>query len=157
MVEIQHPLNREILLYMKMVRTMNERDQKPGETLDPKFVPEAEMTVAPPRTHPDLGGLLAEVGRDLPGVTHGYVLGYDVLINAQGIIFAVAMSMNLVALRLGPADPPSEETPVAELGSLEKLRRGWMQVDPCATGLHPEKLKAHCAEALANVDVLVQG
>ncbi|MDY0020120.1 MAG: hypothetical protein RBT47_08980, partial [Anaerolineae bacterium] len=84
MVEVQHPLNREILLYMKMVRTMNERDRKPGETLEPKFVPEAEMMVTSPRTHPDLGGLLAEVGRDLPGVTHGYVLGYDVLINAQG-------------------------------------------------------------------------
>ena len=156
MVEILHPLNREILLYLKMVRVMHESDQKLASTLEPEFTPESEMTLSALRTHPDLGGLLAEAGRELPGVTHGYVLGYDVLVNAREIIFAVAMSMNMVALRVGPATPPSEEAPVTERGSLGQLRRGWMQIDPWTTGLQVEKLRAHCAEALANVDALVQ-
>lgn len=150
-MDIDHPLNRELLLYLLAVRATYDRmSGYPPVELQPVFVPEEEMGMNGLRTHPDLGGLLIQAGRQVEGVTHGYVLGYDVLANPRGVIIGLAMSMTTLAFHYPPPFPAwglAKEH--AERASI--LNTEWTGFSPWGGGLSPDSLRADCEKALAFV------
>jgi hypothetical protein len=146
-INIDQPANREIILYLLATRSVHERAWKTGKRFDPAFVSEGEMELGDLRTHPDLGSQLSAAARELSGAIHGYVLGYDVLVNTHGVIFAVAMGMLFMAFRLGPHDPDKlfEADEVGKVGlSSEWSPNPLVPMPKC------------CAEALARADALSQ-
>jgi hypothetical protein len=86
----------------------------------------------------------------------GYILGYNVLINAHGIIFAIAMGTGFMAFRLSPQDREL----AAELGgaTVDGLNQAWVTFDPWDVNLRTNKLigdlKYWCEQALSYADTL---
>ncbi len=81
------------------------------------------------RTHPDLDSAMRTAAQDLD-YTDGLILGYHVLVNPVGVIFAVAMSMSFLTVRLGSV--PGNERHVESPGAGPNLNFGedWMPVNP---------------------------
>jgi hypothetical protein len=126
---IDQPLNREVLLYLMTISAVYERSFEHAPLKTPEFISDGQMSLSGLRVHPDLGGLLSSLAEELPGVTHGYVLGYDVLVNPQGVIFAFATGMMFLSFRVNP--PVKQASAPKPPGvSIEDLSKEWHTTTP---------------------------
>lgn len=146
--DITHPANREALLYLLTLHAMYERGNRQS---DVEFVEEEDMTMGGLRTHPDLGGLLSSASREIPGVIHGYILGYDVLMNARGILFAFATGMNILSFRLYPS-AQALQTALEKGPKIQDLSSEWWGVGVFNGDFNTNDVVGMCLRALENID-----
>lgn len=147
---ISHPANRHVLAYLLVHRIAFSRaGEVPPE---PLLHEDDEIGLSDLRTHPDLGSVLREAAERLPGVRHGFVLGYNVLLNSGDIIFALAMGTTYLAFRLNPWG--HEPRPVGGHSTIESLSGEWVGVGAFGTGWSTDQVDALCRQALANADKL---
>lgn len=148
---IHQPLNREVLLYLMTLSAVYNRISKHNPPPEPEFLVDLELREL--RTHPDLGGLLYGLSQEIPGAFHGYVLGYNVLVNSRGVIFAIATSMMGMAFRVNPSNdqgfPQDEKT-----CKIETLSREWQSCSPFGQPGASVWLRPIAERALANVEML---
>jgi hypothetical protein len=151
--DISHPANREVLLYLMLNRRVYRQPHEVEATFEPLFCEDAEIELRDLRTHPDLSCPLRIAAGRLPGVKNGYILGYDVLINRHDIVFALAMSMNYIALRL---NPPASGVQVAfdQTKTIENLSSEWQSFGAFGPDWSTEQVEALCRKALARADDL---
>jgi hypothetical protein len=148
MLTIDLPRNREILLYLLTVRAVYE-GKSPPATLEARFIPEDEIEGVDLRTHPDLGSLLWSAALEIPEALHGYVFGYDVLVDEHGTLFAAAVGMSDLLLRLGPPQPGM----VLPAGQVSPE---WTSIPALGGGLTKERLLEQVRQALANAAALTR-
>jgi len=145
---IDNPHNRQVIASLMAVYRIYARSWGRERAPEPSFSTECDLSDL--RTHPDLGGALNMAAIDLPGVTSGLVMGYQVIVNSTGIIFAVAMSMFFLAVRLPPAGKnfsvcPEPSHPDIDFGD------GWVTANPW----DKEALHQLLADSLAYVNQMV--
>ena len=110
------------------------------------------------RTHPDLGERFYLISKDMPDATRGSFFGYDVLINASAIIFALAISMRTMIFRLSPDD----RLLAMELGGevVDGLSQEWVSIDAWGSSLPTKKvivdLQYWCNQALLYANGFVE-
>lgn len=131
---IDNPHNRQVILGLLAAFGLSTQPWEKERYGVPRFSTEFRLDGL--RTHPDLGGAMEAAAQGL-AYTGGLILGYHVLVNQAGIIFAVAMSMTFLAVRL----PPERETARYDPGqggpSLD-FGPGWVTADPWdANSLRP--------------------
>lgn len=150
---INQPINREVLAYLMGMSAIYNLLSKREPPPDPVFQMGDEVGLNDLRAHPDLGSVLYSLALEIPGATHGYVLGYDVLINSRGVIFAVATGMMYMAFRVYPPDS-RPLLPVEKASGVEALSREWRGVSPFGEPGAKDRLKPIAEKALANADKL---
>lgn len=152
--EWNRAVNRSAILYLLTVRSVHEQAWKNNLHYEPAFV-ESPLGMGELRTHPDLGGLLSGAAPHLPGVTHGYILGYDVLVNADGVIFAMALGMLELNLRLNPPGNQADEGRTkAGAGGIAALSSEWQRVSVFAGDAGRAEVLELCRQALDNANRL---
>jgi hypothetical protein len=153
MKNISHPLNQEIIDFMRKARLRYEptEDINSNSNVSVEFFGWNELPLDKLRTHPDLGERLSQISEDLTGVTLGHVLGFDVLVNPDAVILAVAMGTGFMAFRLGV----SNGRLALELGGayVDGLDQQWIMIDPWNAALQENKLlgdlRYWCEQSLA--------
>jgi len=147
---INNSYNREAILYLLTLRSTHERAWEQGIHYEVEFVEHLDLGEL--RAHPDLGGLLRMAAPHLPGVRHGFVLGYDVLVNQQEIIFALATGMMVLDFRLYPPDARPVTAGRAE--GIEALSSEWRGVAAFGDNLSQAEVLDLCRRALENANRL---
>jgi hypothetical protein len=150
---IDRPVNREVLAYLMGIAAVYNLAAHRDPPDQPRFMTEDEVGLDDLRTHPDLGGLLYGLAQQMPGVTHGYVLGFDVLVNSQGVIFAVATGMMYMAFRVNPPDPKTPP-PDEKATRMESLSCEWQNCAPFGEPGDHSGLTRIAGQALENVNRL---
>lgn len=117
MKNIAGPQNREIIDYLRQTRSQQQDEARPNLEQDLALEFRGHIPLDELRTHPGLGERLYIISKDLE-INAGYILGYNVLINAYGIIFVIDMGTGFLAFRLSPQDREL----AAELGGATVFR-----------------------------------
>ena len=112
------------------------------------------VRVANPSAHSDVGSVLLELGKTIPGAiaySPSYrSYAYVVLHNASNHIFAIAFGQRGLAFRLPESVLPDA---VADRGTLAPdIGPDWVSFnpwDPNAKAAHTDRLRRWCVEALA--------
>jgi len=113
-------------------------------SVPPHFRSVQEVPITELRTHPDLISIVSRAAYRLKDVQEGIVLGYYVLADKEGHIFALATGTGFLALRVGSTAPLAKEGAVGE--PVEGLSEDWQAVDAWTCGR--TTLQACCSVAL---------
>jgi len=139
-------MNKEIVTYLYARRAQVGA----STSVPPRFRSPQEVPITELRTHPELIERVSWAARGLRDVQEGNVLGHYVLANKEGHIFALAVSMSFLALRVGSTVHLGKEGAVGE--SVEGLSEDWQAVDGWKYGT--ERLQAYCSLALEHSNTL---
>ncbi len=145
---IDHPQNRNTIATLMAITQVYARSWGMTEVPVPTF--STEFDLGGLRTHPDLAGALGTAAIDLPH-TSGLLLGYYVMVNHAGVIFALAISMSYMAVRLPPDKYRPENTPPIPGKPDIDFGGDWVTVNPWGG----EALRKTLIESLAYVDGLI--
>lgn len=143
---IDHPQNSKVIASLMAITHVYASSWGMTEIPAPTFSTNLDMGSL--RTHPDLGSAMNMAAIGLPH-TRGWILGYQVLVNHAGIIFALAISMGPLSVRLPPVykkpiNPPTPGQVNIDFGD------EWFSVSPWGE----EILRKTLIESLAYVDGL---
>jgi len=145
---IDHPQNGKVIATLMAITAVYARSWGMTEVPAPAF--STEFDLGSLRTHPDLGSALNMAAIGLPH-TAGLILGYQVMVNHAGVIFALAISMSYMAVRLPPNKYRPENTPPIPGKPDIDFGGDWVTVSPWGE----EALRNTLIESLAYVEGLV--
>jgi len=143
---IDHPHNRQVVAALRAVYYVFAKSWGRDRDAVPTF--STEFDLGELRTHPDLGSALNMAAIGLPH-TAGLILGYQVMVNSAGIIFALAMSMGFLAVRLPVTGPKNTVNPILGGPDID-LGADWVTANPW----NREALHQRLAASLAYVNGL---
>jgi len=153
MFTVQQPLNREVLAYLMAISAVYNLSVGMEPPTKPEFFLGYGLDLGRLRAHPELGSMLYQLSTEIPGVSHGYILGYNVLINSRGVVFAFAEGMMGMSFRI---HPPGDKRfmPIKESSNIAVLSGEWHGYTLFGGPDVIAGLKSVAERALANVEEL---